>query len=100
MLTDEQKAAIRERAADAAKGNLSLIREKLPEVTLALSGDRLSLRTSFQGKEVGVHYFDLTKLLEKDYVQKVVVGFEGRVNAVEADFVAREAIKEVLLEMA
>lgn len=99
MLTNEQREAIREKATDKARPQLDLIREKLPEATLALSGDRLGLRTVFQGREVGVTYFDLTKLMESDYIRGVVVSWEGKVNAIEAEHVAREAIKELLVEL-
>lgn len=100
MLTAKQRKQIREKAKERAKPQLDLIREKLPEAALSLSGDRLALRTSVQGQEVGVTYFDVNRLLETDYVRGVVVNFEGKVNAIEADIESREAIKELLVDLA
>ena len=99
MLSDEQKAALEERAVEKAQGSFSLIKEKLPEASLIVSGDRLGLKTNFMGREVGVTHFDLTKLIDEDYVRRVVMSWEGKVNGLEAEFVTREAIKKAILEL-
>ena len=98
-LTDEQIAEIRERAVKLAQPNVDLIREKLPEATLTLSGDRIGLRTLFQGREIGVTYFDVGKLADSDHVRRVVMGFEGKLNSLQGEFVMREAIKESILDL-
>ena len=71
----------------------------MPEATLTLSGDRLGLRTLFQGREIGVTYFDVSKLMDRDHIRKVVMGFEGRLNSLQAEVVARDAIKEAILDL-